>query len=94
MLSIEYINFTLCLSTNNFAAHISLDKSLTRITVAISDEIDPEILNPPLDIPLATIAHVDLDEKQVGEQVDLAGNRVGISTESWDVIRHNRVTIT
>ncbi|MDB5241311.1 MAG: isocitrate dehydrogenase [Spirosoma sp.] len=64
---------------------------MTRITVAKGDGIGPEIMNATLAILLAADAQIELDEIEVGEQVYLAGNMSGISTESWDVIRRNRV---
>ncbi len=48
-------------------------------------------MNATLAILLAADAQIELDEIEVGEQVYLAGNMSGISTESWDVIRRNRV---
>ncbi|GAB2595935.1 NADP-dependent isocitrate dehydrogenase [Spirosoma areae] len=64
---------------------------MTRITVAKGDGIGPEIMNATLAILLAADAQIELDEIEVGEQVYLAGNMSGISTESWEVIRRNRV---
>lgn len=64
---------------------------MTRITVAKGDGIGPEIMNATLAILLAADAQIELDEIEVGEQVYLAGNMSGISTESWDVIRRNKV---
>ncbi|MGM9509423.1 isocitrate/isopropylmalate family dehydrogenase [Larkinella sp. GY13] len=63
---------------------------MTRISVA-TDGICPEIMNATLAILLAADAQIELDEIEVGEQVYLAGNMSGISTESWDVIRRNKV---
>ncbi len=64
---------------------------MTRITVAKGDGIGPEIMNATLAIMMAAGAQVELDEIEVGEQVYLAGNMSGISTESWDIIRRNKV---
>ncbi|WP_020602891.1 NADP-dependent isocitrate dehydrogenase [Spirosoma spitsbergense] len=64
---------------------------MTRITVAKGDGIGPEIMNATLAILRAADAQIELDEIEVGEQVYLAGNMSGISTESWDVIRRNKV---
>lgn len=64
---------------------------MTRITVAKGDGIGPEIMNATLAIMMAAGAQIEVDEIEVGEQVYLAGNMSGISSESWDVIRRNKV---
>ncbi|RRB10868.1 NADP-dependent isocitrate dehydrogenase [Larkinella knui] len=64
---------------------------MTRITVAEGDGIGPEIMKATLAIILAAGAKIELDHIDVGEQVYLAGNMSGISTDSWDVIRRNKV---
>ena len=62
-----------------------------RITVAKGDGIGPEIMDATLDILLAAGADIQIDEIEVGEKVYLAGNTSGISNESWDIIRKNKV---
>ena len=64
---------------------------MTKITVAKGDGIGPEIMNATLEIILAAGAELQIEEIQVGEKVYLAGNTSGISNESWDVIRRNKV---
>ncbi|CCH53605.1 isocitrate dehydrogenase [Fibrisoma limi BUZ 3] len=64
---------------------------MTRITVAKGDGIGPEIMDATLDIILAAGAQLDIDEIEVGEKVYLAGNTSGISKESWDSLRRNKV---
>ena len=64
---------------------------MTRITVAKGDGIGPEIMNATLAIIQAAGAQLEIDEIAVGESVYLAGNLSGISSESWDVIRRNKV---
>jgi len=64
---------------------------MTRITVAKGDGIGPEIMDATLAIIQAAGAKIELDEIQVGEKVYLAGNTSGISNESWDIIRRNKV---
>ncbi|WP_019991311.1 NADP-dependent isocitrate dehydrogenase [Rudanella lutea] len=64
---------------------------MTRITVAKGDGIGPEIMDATLSILQAAGAQLEIDEIQVGEQVYLAGNMSGISAESWDIIRRNKV---
>lgn len=62
-----------------------------RITIAKGDGIGPEIMDATLQILEAAGADLQFDEIQVGEQVYLSGNTAGISKESWDVIRKNKV---
>ena len=64
---------------------------MTRITVAKGDGIGPEIMDATLDIILAAGAAIEIDEIEVGEKVYLAGNTSGISSESWDTIRKNKI---
>lgn len=64
---------------------------MTRITVAKGDGIGPEIMDATLKIILAAGARIEVDEIEVGEKVYLAGNTSGISKESWDIIRRNKV---
>lgn len=62
-----------------------------RITIAKGDGIGPEIMDATLRILKAAGARLEYDEIEVGEKVYLAGNTSGISNESWDVIRRNKV---
>lgn len=64
---------------------------MTRITVAKGDGIGPEIMDATLKIILAAGARIHVDEIEVGEKVYLSGNTSGISRESWDTIRRNKV---
>lgn len=61
------------------------------ITVAKGDGIGPEIMDATLKIILAAGAKLKIEEIEVGEKVYLSGNTAGISSESWDVIRRNKV---
>jgi isocitrate dehydrogenase len=67
-----------------------MDK-MTRITIAKGDGIGPEIMDATLEIIKAAGAQLEIDEIQVGEKVYLAGNTSGISNESWDTIRKNKI---
>ncbi len=69
---------------------IKIDK-MTRITIAKGDGIGPEIMDATLEIIKAAGAQLEIDEIQVGEKVYLAGNTSGISNESWDTIRKNKI---
>jgi isocitrate dehydrogenase len=64
---------------------------MTAITVAKGDGIGPEIMDATLSILKAAGAQLEIDEIAVGEKVYLAGNSSGISQESWDIIRRNKV---
>jgi len=64
---------------------------MTKITVAKGDGIGPEIMNATLEIILAAGARIEIEEIKVGEQVYLAGNTSGISDDSWETIRRNKV---
>jgi len=63
----------------------------TRITVAKGDGIGPEIMDATLAILKAAGARLEIDEIEVGEKVYLSGNTSGIASESWDIIRRNKV---
>ncbi|MCB0490149.1 MAG: NADP-dependent isocitrate dehydrogenase, partial [Cyclobacteriaceae bacterium] len=64
---------------------------MTRITVAKGDGIGPEIMDATLKVIKAAGAQVEIDEIDVGEKVYLSGNTSGISKESWEVIRRNKI---
>lgn len=64
---------------------------MTRITVAKGDGIGPEIMDATLKIIIAAGAELEIDEIEVGEKVYLSGNTSGIASESWDIIRRNKV---
>jgi isocitrate dehydrogenase len=64
---------------------------MTKITVAKGDGIGPEIMDATLEILMAAGAKIEIDEIEVGEKVYLAGNTSGISNESWDTIRANKI---
>lgn len=64
---------------------------MKKITVAKGDGIGPEIMDATLKIIKASGAKVAFEEIEVGEKVYLAGNKSGISSESWDIIRENKV---
>ncbi|MFM8347765.1 MAG: NADP-dependent isocitrate dehydrogenase [Bacteroidota bacterium] len=64
---------------------------MKRITIAKGDGIGPEIMEATLSILRAAGARLEYDEIGVGEKIYLAGNTSGISRESWDVIRKNKI---
>ena len=64
---------------------------MTRITIAKGDGIGPEIMDATLEIIKAAGAQLEIDEIEVGEKVYLAGNTAGISNDSWDIIRNNKI---
>lgn len=65
--------------------------SKTRITVAKGDGIGPEIMDATLRILEAAGAELDYDFIDVGEKVYLSGHTAGITRESWDTLRANKV---
>ena len=64
---------------------------MNRITIAKGDGIGPEIMDATLQILKAAGAQLEMDEIEVGENAYLKGNTSGISKESWDIIRKNKV---
>ncbi len=64
---------------------------MTKITVAKGDGIGPEIMDATLEIILAAGARIEIEEIEVGEKIYLAGNTSGISPESWETIRRNKI---
>lgn len=64
---------------------------MRKITIAKGDGIGPEIMDATLKILKAAGAQIETEEIQVGEQVYLSGNSAGISKESWEVIRRNKI---
>ena len=65
--------------------------SKTRITVAKGDGIGPEIMDATLRIIEAAGAELEYDFIDIGEKVYLSGNTAGITNESWDTLRRNKV---
>ncbi|MEI7586956.1 NADP-dependent isocitrate dehydrogenase [Runella sp.] len=63
----------------------------SKITVANGDGIGPEIMAATLDILFAAGADIEVEHIDVGEKVYLSGNTSGISPESWNIIRQNKV---
>jgi len=61
------------------------------ITIAKGDGIGPEIMDATLKILEAAGAELDYEEIHIGEAVYLKGMKSGISPESWDVLRRNKV---
>ena len=62
-----------------------------RITVAHGDGIGPEIMEATLSIMDGAEAGLEYDTIEIGEKVYKAGYKSGISPESWDVLRGNKV---
>lgn len=61
------------------------------ITIAHGDGIGPEIMKATLRILDAAGVALSYDEVEIGERVYQRGQTSGISPESWDTIRKNRV---
>jgi isocitrate dehydrogenase len=64
-----------------------------RITIARGDGIGPEIMDAVLDILGRAGAALEYDEIHIGKEVYLSGNTAGISRESWDTIRRNKILL-
>jgi isocitrate dehydrogenase len=62
-----------------------------RITVAKGDGIGPEIMDATLRILDAAGADLEYDLIEVGEKVYKKGHKSGISPESWNILRKNKV---
>lgn len=63
-------------------------KHMTKITVAKSSGIDPEIMDATLEMILASGAKIEFAEKGY-----VAGNTKGIKVSSWNIIRKNKIFI-
>ncbi len=63
----------------------------TAITVAHGDGIGPEIMAATLKILDAAGAQVEIHTIEIGEKVYLQGIATGISSESWQSLRHTKV---
>jgi isocitrate dehydrogenase len=64
-----------------------------RITIAKGDGIGPEIMDATLSVLKAAGADLIYDEIQIGEKVYLSGNTSGISSDSWEIIRRNKILL-
>jgi isocitrate dehydrogenase len=64
---------------------------MMRVTIAKGDGIGPEIMDATLKIMMAAGAQIETDEIAVGEKVYLSSNTSGISNDSWDIIRSNKI---
>lgn len=62
-----------------------------KITVARGDGIGPEIMEATLKILDKAGANLELEEIYIGEKLYLGGNTSGISHESWDILRKNKI---
>lgn len=80
------------MNSNSQICRINQENNIMkRITVAKGDGIGPEIMDATLKILFAAGAQIEIDEIEVGEKVYLAGNTSGISSESWEIIRRNKI---
>lgn len=64
---------------------------MIKVTIAKGDGIGPEIMEATLKILKSANAQIEIDEIEVGEKVYLSGNTSGISKESWNKIRTNKI---
>jgi isocitrate dehydrogenase len=63
----------------------------TRITVAYGDGIGPEIMKATLSILEAAGAPLTYDVVEIGEKVYLNGVPTGISNDTWETLRKNKI---
>lgn len=61
------------------------------VTVAYGDGIGPEIMESTMDILNAAGANIEPQVIEIGEKQYLRGFTSGISPESWDVLRKNKI---
>ncbi|WP_421976758.1 NADP-dependent isocitrate dehydrogenase [Roseivirga seohaensis] len=64
-----------------------------RITVAYGDGIGPEIMDATIRIMDAANVGLAYDVIEIGEKVYKAGHKSGISPESWEILRRNKVLL-
>ncbi len=64
-----------------------------RITVAHGDGIGPEIMDATLRIMDAAEVGLAYDTIEIGEKVYKAGHKSGISPESWETLRRNKILL-
>lgn len=60
------------------------------ITVAAGDGIGPEIMAATLHILQEAGADLDIQEIEIGEKVYLSGESTGITSSTWEKIRHSK----
>jgi isocitrate dehydrogenase len=65
----------------------------TRIAVAYGDGIGPEIMDATIAILNAAKADIAYDVIEIGEKVYLSGVSSGISPQSWDTIKKNKIML-
>ncbi|MFT7237499.1 MAG: isocitrate dehydrogenase [Cyclobacteriaceae bacterium] len=68
-----------------------LKNEKVNIAIAKGDGIGPEIMNAAVAILKAAKARLNYDQIVIGEEVYLSGMTSGITKNSWDVIRKNKV---
>jgi isocitrate dehydrogenase len=64
---------------------------MKKITIARGDGIGPEIMDAVLKIVDAADVQLEFEEIEIGEKVYKSGNSSGISAESWEKIRRNKI---
>lgn len=62
-----------------------------KITVAYGDGIGPEIMQATIDILIAAGAQIETEVIEIGEKVFRKGISTGISDDSWETIKRNKV---
>lgn len=67
-----------------------MTREKTPITVADGDGIGPEIMSATLQILEASGAALEIHKVEIGEKVYLKGEKTGIESNTWDVIRNTK----
>ncbi len=62
-----------------------------KITVAYGDGIGPEIMQATIDILIAAGAQIETEVIEIGEKVFRKGISTGISDDSWETIKRNKI---
>ena len=62
-----------------------------KITAAYGDGIGPEIMQATIDILIAAGAQIETEVIEIGEKVFRKGISTGISDESWETIKRNKI---
>jgi isocitrate dehydrogenase len=66
---------------------------MIKVSLAKGDGIGPEIMDATLNILSAAGADITFEEVELGEKLYLSGNSTGISDETWDTIRKNKILL-
>lgn len=69
----------------------SIKQTSSRITVAFGDGVGPDLMKAVLRILEKSDARLSFDTVEIGEKVYQSGSTAGIRSNSWDILRDNKV---